>query len=81
VKEAAEMIRSSDTLSDRIGAEIKAHFIRQAHLEVDWLLNYAVGVHEVDAIEKFVFVSARPDQSLDNAENCDQCSPSSRNRR
>ena len=53
---------------ERIGSIVKAHFVEQAHLELDRFLPYANLVREIELIEHLVFVpSVQPEMCLSNA--------------
>jgi hypothetical protein len=52
---------------ERVGAEVKSHFVEQAHLQVDGLITAAKLVKEIDQIDRFFFGAIRPDISLSNA--------------
>lgn len=51
----------------RVGDEIKSHFVKNAHLEIERLLVAAVAVKEIDEIDRAVFVASRPELGITNA--------------
>jgi hypothetical protein len=51
----------------RIGAEIKSHFVKNAWLEIDRLLSAANLVREIDEIPRLFFPANHMDTSIDSA--------------
>jgi hypothetical protein len=51
----------------RVGAQVKDLFIKQAHIELDRLLNYSLAVRAIDEMDPLFFISANVPISLASA--------------